>query len=267
MLIAKELSERDDAVLQALARVRVLTGAQLERLLFADIAVASRGRTRRRVLGRLVDLGLAVTLERRIGGVRAGSAGLVYGLSGAGQKLAGRAAASGSSPRPRTTATPSALFLAHALAVAETYVATTEALRTAPGVALAGFDVEQDATWPTGRGPKDVLRPDALVVLTRGEVSDVWWLEVDRDTESLPRIVRLLRRYLAFARSGQAGPCGVVPRVLLSVTSPDRLAAVRAEIARLPPPAPELFAVCMESEVAALLVSEILDDGSPVREA
>lgn len=267
VLIAEELSERDDAVLQALARVRVLTGAQLERLLFSDIAVASRGRTRRRVLGRLVDLGLVVTLERRIGGVRAGSAGLVYGLSGAGQKLAGRAVAGGSSPRPRTTATPSALFLAHALAVAEAYVATMEALRGVPGVALAGFDVEQNATWPTGRGPKDLLRPDALVVLTREEVSDVWWLEVDRDTESLPRIVRLLRRYLAFARSGQAGPRGVVPRMLLSVPSPDRLAGVQTEIARLPAPAAQLFAVCMESEVAALLVSEILDDGSPVREA
>ena len=156
---------------------------------------------------------------------------------------------------------------AHALAVAEAYVATMEALRGVPGVALAGFDVEQNATWPTGRGPKDLLRPDALVVLTREEVSDVWWLEVDRDTESLPRIVRLLRRYLAFARSGQAGPRGVVPRMLLSVPSPDRLAGVQTEIARLPAPAAQLFAVCMESEVAALLVSEILDDGSPVREA
>src|SRR5262245_62962246 len=85
--IAEGLSERDRAILADVARVRVLSGRQVERLHFADLAGQHRDRTRRRVLERLTALQLLTTLERRIGGVRAGSAGLVFALGAAGQRL------------------------------------------------------------------------------------------------------------------------------------------------------------------------------------
>ena len=113
--LADELSERDRSLLLALARLRVASGSQLERLCFRKIAVSARGRVRRRVLGRLVGLGLMVTLERRVGGVRAGSAGLVYGLSGAGWRLVDQLSRSDDASRRRTRETPGTLFLAHAL--------------------------------------------------------------------------------------------------------------------------------------------------------
>lgn len=253
------LGERDWAVLGSLERVRVLSGGQLERLLFDDIASTSRGRTRRRVLGRLVELGLVVTLQRRIGGVRAGSAGLVYALSAGGQRLLDQEVGI-LAPRYRLPGTPGTLFLAHALTVAEIYVALSEECRRVLGVELRTFDAEGAARWPIGASRSGFLRPDALVVLGADGIEDVWWLEVDRDTESLPRIGAMLRRYLDFAHSGLAGPGGVVPRVLVSVTSEERADAVRSLVRRLPPPAAALFVVARDVEVPDVLVREFLSD-------
>lgn len=252
-----DLSERDWQVLRALGRVRVLSGAQAERLLFADVTPASRGRTRRRVLGRLVALGLVATLERRIGGVRAGSAGLVYVLSGGGQRLLAPSRATGAGPRPRTPSTPGRLFLAHALAISETYVCLVEATRDTPGVTVPVFAVESDARWDTPEAG-EVLRPDALVVLARGGVEDVWWLEIDRGTESLPRLKRLLDRYLRFAQAGRPGPRGVIPRVLFSVTTGARQDALQRLVERGPDLGRQLFVVCQEADVAQVLLDELL---------
>jgi len=117
--IAEGLSDRDRAILADIARVRVLTGRQVERLHFARLEGAHRDRTRRRVLERLVDLGLLTPMERRIGGVRAGSAGLVFALGPAGQRLLALEAVSGLNGRARQPGTPTDRFLAHNLAVAE----------------------------------------------------------------------------------------------------------------------------------------------------
>lgn len=256
--LADELSERDRAVLAALRTVRILSGAQAERLLFAEIAGSARARIRRRVLGRLVALGLVETLERRVGGVRAGSGGLVYALSGGGHRLLDL-----DSPREaqrrRPAYTPGPLFLAHALAISEIYVALVELARQPGGFRLRQFAVERAARFEPP-GSDVVLRPDALAVLASPDVEDVWWLEIDRGTESLPRLVAMLRRYLAFAESGVPGPGGVVPRVLISVTSEERARAVRSLIRRMPPLASELFLVCQEPEIAAVLAAELLDE-------
>ena len=71
--IAERCSERDQRIVEELARVRVATARQLERLAFAELSGQHRDRTRRRALTRLVEWGLLTTLERRIGGARAGS--------------------------------------------------------------------------------------------------------------------------------------------------------------------------------------------------
>jgi hypothetical protein len=235
----------------------VLSGAQFERLAFAEIAETARGRVRRRVLGRLVALGLVATLERRVGGVRAGSAGLVYALSAGGQRLLDEY--SGGGPlRRRPAYTPGALFLAHALAVSEVYVGLHEAARRRPELRLEHFAVEGDARFTSGSG--DVLRPDALAVLGTADVEDVWWLEIDRGSESRPRLLSMLRRYLWFASSGEVGPWGVVPRVLVSVPDRRRQRAVHDLIRQLPQPADDLFVACLDSDTVAVLVNELLGE-------
>src|SRR2546430_17438809 len=106
--IAASLGARDLAILADVRRVHVLTGRQVERLHFAELAGAYRDRTRRRVLARLVSLHLLTPPERRIGGVRAGSAGLVFALGPAGPRL--RTVPSGegraTSGRARPSGTP-----------------------------------------------------------------------------------------------------------------------------------------------------------------
>ncbi len=255
--LRNSLSERDLSVLAALRSVRVLTGLQLERLLFAEIVATARGRIRRRVLGRLAQFRLVETLARRVGGVRAGSAGLVYALTAAGQRLLDLLGEDeGVLVRRRRAAyTPSSLFLAHMLAVSEVYVGLSELAANDQDWDLAEFAVEADARWQTEG--TEILRPDALVVLATEEVEDVWWLEVDRGTESLPRLRTMLERYLGFAGSGDAGPRGVVPRVVISVMSDERLVQLRGLVKRLPSPAGELFVTCRDEDAVDVLVNAI----------
>lgn len=259
--LVDDLSDRDHAVLVALRTVRVLTGAQLERILFAKIAPAARGRVRRRVLRRLVQLGLVETLVRRVGGVRAGSAGLVYALTAGGQRLLDLSDTA-SSARRRAAHTPNALFLAHMLAVSEVYVGIHEAAAASAAWSVAGFAVEADARWAVPG--VETLRPDAVVALATDAVEDVWWLEVDRGTESLPRLHRMLKRYLDFAHSGETGPRGVVPRVLVSVETDERLRHLHGLIRRLPAPAGELFVACRDHDTVRVLVGAI--EATPPRE-
>ena len=111
------LSDRDEAILLDLARVRVLSGGQLTRLHFSELTVANRERARRRVLNRLIEHHFVATLERRsIGGVRAGSSSLIYALGTAGQcalpLLGADMYSAGPTGRVRTPWTPGSLFLA-----------------------------------------------------------------------------------------------------------------------------------------------------------
>ena len=77
--VAQRLSERDQAIVTDVVRLRFLTAGQLARLRFAAIPQpVTRIRRVQRTLQRLVDLGLLVRCERRVGGVRAGSASFTY---------------------------------------------------------------------------------------------------------------------------------------------------------------------------------------------
>lgn len=253
--IAGGLSLRDQAILLDLARVRVLSGAQLTRLHFATLTPESRERTRRRVLARLSEHQLVATLERTIGGARAGSAGHVYALGTAAQRvlplLGSDGYTSGPPNRTRAPETPGSLFLAHALAVTELYVQLREHER-AGQLTASQFDAESAAWWPDGRG--GVIKPDAYTSIRRGDVEDCWWIEVDRATESLPTLKRKLIAYAEFARSGQLGPDDVVPRVLVTVPHDRRLADVRDLAASLPTPGPELILPTLHESAAPTMI-------------
>jgi hypothetical protein len=251
--IARELSQRDRAIVADVGRVRVLTGGQVERLHFTELAGRHRDRTRRRVLERLVHLQLLTPLERRIGGVRAGSAGLVFALGPAGQRLLELGHGTGGRSRRPGTSTPR--FMIHNLAVAELYVELVEAARRG-AFTLTGFRAEPACWWRTSEGVW--VKPDAFVVVGSGEVEDSWAVEVDQATESLPTIRRKLKVYLDLVASGERGPGGgVLPRVLVTVPDERRLAAVRGVVRGLPGPAEELFAVVPESRAVAY-IGEVL---------
>ncbi|MBY6676253.1 replication-relaxation family protein [Rhodococcus sp. BP-332] len=126
--IADALSDRDWAILRSVEAHRFLTTAQITRLHFADHAEASGPALTRRVLGRLRGRRLLTTLERRIGGVRAGSSGLVFCVDVVGDRLLRRDT---NRPSRRRFSEPSTSFLRHTLTVAETHVSLVEADRAA----------------------------------------------------------------------------------------------------------------------------------------
>jgi hypothetical protein len=241
--LAEQLSDRDRRILDDVTRCRVLTGRQLERLHFMDLAPAHRDRARRRVLARLTSLSLLTPLQRRIGGARAGSAGLVFALGPAGQRvhtlLAVDEAAVPSRTRPPHT--PGDRFLRHELAVAELYVELVEQTR-AGGFVLVDFRAEPASWWQDSAG--GWVRPDASVVVAWDAVEDAWAIEVDQATETLPTLRRKLVRYLELAELAESGPDGRgLPRVLVVVPDQRRHIAVQRVIADLPAPAADLLVV------------------------
>lgn len=255
--LLSHLSSRDRAILSDLDQVRVLTGAQLTRLHFSALSPSTRDRVRRRVLSRLTAWGLAVPLERRIGGVRAGSSGVVYALGTAGQRLLPLLDAESTSEPPKRARrpwTPGALFLAHSLDVSELYVQLREH-ELAGRLTLQAFAAEPASWYPTGFGGH--LKPDAFAVVQGTRFDDSVWVEVDRATESLPTLRRKLLGYVDFALSGQPGPDGVVPRVLVTVPHERRRTAVLDLIVDLPEPAAQLIRTQLMSEAVPDLVKTL----------
>jgi hypothetical protein len=234
------LSERDWAVMRDVARLRLVTAKQLERLHFAALSETSGPVVRRRVLGRLVRERVLATLARRIGGVRAGSAGLVYYLDTAGQRLL---AVDGTARRMDA---PGERYLWHVLAVAGIYVDLVERARSG-GLRLDRFDAEPASWWPDGRGGR--LKPDAYVVVASETHRDSWWVEVDLATESLPTLGRKLTAYV--------GPGKIMPWVLVTVPDAKRYSDVVRLIRQLPLQTDELFTVAVHNDAAEVIMRRL----------
>ncbi|ORT47647.1 replication-relaxation family protein [Frankia sp. KB5] len=261
--VQERMAERDWQIVADVERLRLATGAQIERLHFTAVAPSARGRVRRLVLARLVKWRVLTTMERRIGGVRAGSRGLVFALDSAGQRLMQLDTARHEQPaRVRRPGTVTERFVAHTLAVSELYVALREVERRTPGLIVEAFNTEPASWWPDGLG--GWLKPDAYAALASAEFVDHCWVEVDRATESLPTVGRKLRAYLDFLNRGQLGPADLMPRVLVTVPDEARAEGVRREIRRLPAPGDELVSVALHGQAAEVLAAGLLTpDGSP----
>lgn len=217
--LADQCGERDTAILWTLNRLRLATGYQLERLHFDGIAGRSRSVSRWRVLKRLADRGLITPLARRIGGSKRGSAGMVYALDSAGARLL--RFGQGDAKRVRRPTPPGERKVKHTLAVSELYAEMMELSRV-HGFELLRFDVEP--SYPTGTG---WLTPDAYAVVSAAGITDHWWIEVDRATESATTVRRKLEAYRAFYEQGHWSALGVMPRVLVTVPNGSREAAIR----------------------------------------
>ena len=242
------LGERHQQIINDLARVRVLSGDHLDRLHFASLSPPHRARSR--VMTRLTRLRVVTTLDRRVGGVRAGSAGLIYTLDIAGQRLLQLL----SDGQPHGTArrpwTPGAPFVAHTLDASELYVQLREVERRGD-LELVNF-LAEPACWQR-TSTLGTIKPDGFVLVAHGDVEDAWWLEVDRGTESPNTLRRKLELYLLAAQTGQVGPSGVLPRVLVTVPDAKRLDQVEAIIDTLAGPANRLLAVARHDEAVSFV--------------
>ncbi|WP_372451649.1 replication-relaxation family protein [Glycomyces salinus] len=252
----QKLSERDFAVLRSLHKLRLLTGVQLARLHVADGSTATRARRARALLQRLSELKVVVRLGRRVGGVRAGSAGFVYGLSGYGQAVLEVDGPTGK--RRRRVWETSPPHQRHVLAVAELYVQVVEASRGGD-VELLAFDAEP-ACWRRFAGISGqtvTLKPDAYIRLGVRAVELVAFVEVDMGTESAPTIAKKCHTYISYWRSGiEQQAHDVFPAVLWLVEATRRAEQLADVIRHLPHDAQALFRVALLGDAIQLLSTE-----------
>jgi len=237
--IRRRLSETDWAVLSMLDRVDVASARQLRRLVWPD---DTQARTARRRLGQLTESRVISRLDRRVGGVRAGSDGYVYRLDVAGRRLLGHTPGR----RPHT---PGRTFMDHALAVTEIYVLTVEISRT-DVVEISEFQTEPSCWRHWGSG---VLKPDAYLATVTPEFEDHWFIEVDRATESSTTIARKVTVYEQYHRTGiEQAKVGVFPRVLWVVPNDRRKAQIVETLARRRPEDWHLHRVVLDDELSNL---------------
>jgi len=239
-----DLSQRDLAVLDSVAEHRFLTAAQIACLHFSEHATKqSAARVTRRVLARLTAARALARIARRIGGVRAGSASFVYTLGPVGRRLLDRS---------YRASEPSALFLDHTLAVADAHVQLVEAAR-AGSFELLEVQIEPKA-WRrfTGSGgAREILRPDLYAVTATGDYEHLWFVEVDRGTESPAALSRKLQAYETYRRSGREQQAhGVFPLVVWAASDAARVIRIEKVIASSKHLQPRLFRVCLQAELA-----------------
>jgi Replication-relaxation len=250
--ISQQLTDCDRAVMELVADLRLVSGAQLERAFWWHGSPEARGRRARRALKRLTAWRILDRLPRSIGGVRAGSRGFVYGLGPVGLRLM---AADG---RTRRLGTPGARHVDHTLAVAELAIRLREAER-AGRLELLTANAEP-ACWRTFTGPlgaRLTVKPDLFVRIGAGSYEDRWFVEVDRATEAAATITGKGRQYLAHFRSGaEQRAHGIYPRVLWSVPDASRAEVVAEALAGLSAPVVGLFIVCCHDDAVDRLAEE-----------
>lgn len=227
--LCERLSVRDLAVIRQVAELRLMSARQIQALHFPVSEHENEPaaiRARQRVLARLCRDRLLVALERRIGGLRAGSAGLVLALGPVGHRVVARC-----HPRPRAYE-PTLRFVDHTLATAQLIVDVHLSARAG---SLDALETQAEPTcWRnfTRIGGRFTLRPDAFLSLGVGDYELRWFIEIDRATESLPIILKKCHLYADYYQSGQeqAAHGGVFPRVCWVVPDERRAERIRGAI-------------------------------------
>lgn len=231
--LIERLSPRDLAVLDDLERFRLLTSRQIQRLHFAvgteHATVSAATRAAQRALTKLESYGVLARLQHRVGGVRHGSQGIVWQLTSTGSRL--QQERSGDHNRHRYSE-PSTLFVDHTLAVAECAVRVRE-LQRAGRLEVVELATEPD-NWRTFLGADTrvvTLKPDLSLITASGDFEDHWFIEVDRDTEHLPKVLAKCAVYSRYAATGiEQQARGVFPRVLWLTPTETRANAIRSAI-------------------------------------
>jgi len=244
--MAVDMQGRDRAIMEALENCRYMTTGQVADFGFTDHANPSAAqRAANRTMHRLRDMGLTSTLDRRIGGVRAGSSSLVWGLTNPGSRLLNLG--QDNQPRKRSFE-PSAQFLNHTLGVSGLYTQ----LLGFPGITVVEVQFEPSC-W---RGYDNAtLKPDLYAVTSDGVYEDYWFLELDLATEAPSRIVDKCGQYEAYHNTGaEQKNIGLFPAVTWIVPDEKRRATVKNHIAEsLELRHKGLFTVVLPDELEALI--------------
>lgn len=219
------LTDRDLAIVRQVATLRLMSAAQIQAVYFPSEHGSAATRSRQRVLARLIRERLLVALARRVGGVRAGSTGLIVAAGPAAARVLRL-------PGRRHEYEPGGHFVEHTLARAQLIVDVMQAAR-ADRLDLIDWQVEPQC-WRTFTGQAErQLKPDAFLSLGVDEYVLDWFCEVDRATESLPTVMHKCRAYAAYYQTGaEQAARGVFPRVIWITPDEARAERIKRAIAR-----------------------------------
>ncbi len=255
--LASRLSERDWEIITTVRSFKYLTTRQISRQHFG--LSAGDGPIPRHVnhaLARLRELGLLSNLERRIGGVRAGSGGHVWQITDSARRLLGEHLNEPAAGRVRVFE-PSTTFLEHTLAVAEVVISFQE-VANVTDIKLAHLQVEPEC-WRSYLGPSGEtrwLKPDLAVVTESGRYEDHWFVEVDRATEPPNRVIKKCRQYEEYRHSDrEQAKHGVFPAVVWVVPNERRRDQLWGRLAIEVANDDRLFTVVTPSDLGALVVA------------
>jgi hypothetical protein len=267
LALATELGDTEREIVRLVARLRLVSHAQLAALFAASdrASSTSAARAMRRTLAGLTEGAVLARLARRVGGVRAGSSGYVYYLGPAGQRLVAYWEGRGLT-RGRFRPEPGGRYVRHRLAVSELYVQSRLADRDGR-LDLLAFDVEPDCwrAYVDGFGGQVLLKPDAFVRVGLGAYEERCFVEVDLASESRAVIARKSRAYLDYFNSGQEQAAhGVFPRVVWLTATEERRAALVEVCSRLPAEAWRLFTVATLDRGVDVIAGQLEGDAELV---
>lgn len=240
------LAERDLSILESLRTHRVLTTALIRRLHFpiaGEPQEAVSGKTHAtemaaavaaiRVLTRLESRRFIARLPRRIGGVRAGSSGIVWQLGASGERLM---RAQHGDPTRKRYSEPSPTFIAHTLAAADLAICLYEMARShVLELLLLEAEPECWRTFLSAHGARQWLKPDLFAITAGGDFEHHWFIEADCATEHAPVIIRKALAYQQYASSGiHQQEHGLFPAVIWVVPNAKRRAAIEAALSTEP---------------------------------
>ncbi len=247
------LSDRDKAIIRQVDALKLMSGRQIQAIHFpagAHVSDLSATRARQRVLMRLIRDGLLMPLERRVGGVRAGSAGLVVAPG----PLARRVLVIGE--RRRRFHEPTARFFDHTLAVSQVFVDLTVAAHEGR-IESVEVECEPDC-WRefSTVGGHRVVRPDLFLSLGVQGYELLWFCEIDRGSESLPTVLKKCRLYGEYYQAGvEQSKHGVFPRVCWITPDETRAERLRSAIAKDRHLLDRLFVVATSEQAVTALSS------------
>lgn len=265
--IAASLSPRDWSILSTTGVYRFVTARQLTLMFFHDHASdASAARTARRVLSRLRSLRILGVVERRIGGIRAGSEGMVYYLDTAGERL--HRNATGSATRKRFDE-PSARFMDHTLAITNLAAELHHHIRIR-GAEIVSLTPEPRRSYTAPHGGVGRLAPDLAAELAArpgAETVSAFFIEIDLGHESLPTLVNKAVAYEQYRASGEEQRhYGGFPRIIWAMDSPKsattqrRIEALSRALEEHPQIPHHLHTIITTKDAAAYLVKEAINE-------
>lgn len=255
-MLRDSLTSKDKDILTSLSSCRYLMTNQIQRLHFyksASQKAAMSATTR--AMKKLRLNGLVSSFERRIGGVRAGSASYVWHLTEGGMRFVNMNGP-GDTSRKRFVE-PSYSFMRHTLSVAECYIRIVELCRNTDKLFLKEVEFEPEC-WRQYicAGKRISLNPDLFIVTHSDGFEDRWFIEVDLSTESPATIIFKCERYHSYYNTSlEQRNNAVFPITLWIVPDISRKDKLEEKIKSEFSNKPKLFRVITMDELGDIIIN------------